>query len=170
VDSPSRRRPADARGRGVDREGAQLDELRRRPGRCRRRARGRCSAEAIALGGDLVPHAGLVGARRHPGGRALAGHGVLGAALGGIGRLRRGGEGLVVTLAVPAARLDARDRDLLRAAGTNTLTSNVRFCCAPRTSSPSNSSTGVAVGFMMMRSLTDAPVGSSPIVTPAAQA
>ena len=62
----------------------------------------------------------------------------------------------------------------LRPAATSTDTSNVRFCCAPRTSSPSYSRTFTSVGLRTTRSPTEAPSSSSltsrPRATPSANA
>ena len=56
-----------------------------------------------------------------------------------VGGLRRRAERLAVAAAVPAPGLDAAHRHLQLACRrrTSTDTSNVRFCCAPSTSSPS---------------------------------
>ena len=138
--------PAD-RGEHPDLAALHVDLAPTRVRRSRRCSNTSCSApvsEATpwppGLRRHLVPHLLLVGARRRARRRATSRtRSFLRRRSCGWAACGRGSERLVVAPMVPAALLDAADRHRrARSPGrTSTETSKVRFCWAPRTSSPS---------------------------------
>ena len=115
----------------------------------------------------LVPHRALVGSRLDAGADGLAHLARLRAAELGVGGLRGAVEVLAVAAAVPAARsTQLTGMRVFAAAPTSTVTSSVRFCWAPSSSSPSNMRSGSGVGLWTTRSRTEAPPSSSVTVAP----
>ena len=145
----------------VDQVAAMLEDVMQRAGV-------RARAVARRLGGDLLPHLALRGARLLAGGEPLAHALVLEPAQLGVGGLRRGRERLGVAAVVPAALLDAADRDRAACCGPPPARRCRRCGSAGRRGPPRPRRAGRAAraGCGRARSLTSAPPASSLIVTP----